>query len=149
MKLLLGCLAAALLAGCGDNQDPAGAQALWQSIHDQDYRSFARAPGYEALRDSNAPHGDRVIIYINALLAQTLAARQPIEAWPEGSLIVKDGFDGSDLELVAVMEKRAAGWYWAEYAADGDASYSGSPDLCTSCHSSGDDYVRAFGFPGR
>jgi hypothetical protein len=149
MKLLFGCFAAALLLGCGDNQDPAGAQALWQDIHDQDYRTFAHAPGYEVVRDSNAPHGGRVIIYVNDVVTDALAAGQPIEAWPQGSLIVKDGFDGTDLELVAVMEKRAAGWYWAEYGADGDASYSGSPGVCTSCHSSGDDHVRAFRFPGR
>ena len=149
MKPLLCCFAASLLVGCGDNQDPAGATALWKSIHDQDYRSFEHAPGYESKRTSNAPHGDQVIIYVNDVLAQALAARAQIDAWPEGSLIVKDGFDGADLELVAVMEKRANGWYWAEYAADGDASYSGSPDLCTDCHRSGDDYVRAFKLPAR
>lgn len=138
---------AAALAACGDNQDPSGARALWQSIHEQDYRSFQRAPGYETKRRSNAPHGDDVIIYVNERLAQALAAAQPIDSWPEGALIVKDGFDGSELELVAVMEKRSTGWYWAEYGADGDASYSGAPELCTNCHRSGADYVRAFGFP--
>jgi Cytochrome P460 len=135
------------VAACGDNQDPAGAADLWRSIHEQSYRDWSRAPGYEAARASNAPHGDSVIIYVNDRVAKTLAASEPIAVWPEGSLIVKDGFDGSDLELVAVMEKRADGWYWAEYDASGDPSYSGNPDLCTDCHRSGDDYVRAFAFP--
>ncbi|HKP61036.1 MAG TPA: hypothetical protein VJV78_30105 [Polyangiales bacterium] len=136
-------------AACGDNQDPAAAHALWQDIHAQDYRAFQRAPGYEARRHSNAPHGDKVIIYINDLVATALASSEPIASWPEGSLIIKDGFDGPSLEIVAVMQKRSTGWYWAEYAPDGDASYSGQPQLCIDCHGSGADYVRAFSFPQR
>ncbi len=41
----------------------------------------------------------------------------------------------------------ATSWFFAEYDAEGDASYSGSPDLCTQCHRSGDDFVRAFALP--
>ena len=42
----------AIGAGCGDNQDPAGAQELWDRIHDEDYRSWSRAPGFETTRPS-------------------------------------------------------------------------------------------------
>ena len=31
--------------------------------------------------------------------------------------------------------------------AEGSSDYSGEPDICTGCHQSGADYVRAFGFP--
>ena len=134
-------------AACGDDQDPQGAADLWQEIHAQDYRSFAPAPGYAARRTSNAPHGDAVMIYVNDVVSRALTSGSPLNDWPVGSLIVKDGFDGDELELVAVMQKREAGWFWAEYDAKGDASYSGSPELCTGCHRSGDDYVRAFSFP--
>lgn len=78
MKPLLRCFAASLLVGCGDNQDPAGAKALWKSIHDQDYRSFPRALGYESKRKSNAPHGDQVMIYVNDVLAQTRRRRMDL-----------------------------------------------------------------------
>ena len=135
-------------AACTDNQDPAGAKLLWTSIHEQDYRSWDHAPGYEEKRSSNAPHGDKVIIYINDVVAEALTASPAIDEWPIGSLIVKDGFDGSDLDLVAVMEKRESGWYWAEYDGSGDASFSGSPKVCTDCHKSGADFVRAFAFTG-
>ena len=135
------------LYACGDNQDPEGAKQLWREIHDMKYREWKRAPGYAQRRSSNAPHGDKVDIYINDVLADALANERALDAWPEGSLIVKDGFDGSDLDLVAVMEKRTGGWYWAEYDADGDADYSGHPELCTDCHRKGDDYVRAFSWP--
>jgi Cytochrome P460 len=136
------------LAGCGDDQDPAGARELWRRITAEDYRSWQRAPGYETTRSSRAPHGNRVDIYVNEVVADALAAGEPLDQWPEGALIVKDGFDDSDLDLVAAMEKRAVGWFWAEYDDEGDSIYSGTPELCTDCHDSGEDGVRAFSLPG-
>jgi len=136
-----------LVAACGDNQDEEGALALLDRVKADNYRSWERAPGYETRRASHSPHSDQVDIYVNDQIAEVLALGDPQTAWPEGSVIVKDGFSGSDLELIAVMEKRADGWYWAEYDADGDPSYSGHPELCTDCHRSGSDYVRAFALP--
>lgn len=140
-------LAGSLLSfGCGDDQDPAGASELWTRIHAQDYRSWARAPGYETRRPSNAAHGDAVDIYVNAIVSDALGM-PGLTAWPTGSLIVKDGFDGGDFDLVAAMEKRADGWFWAEWGAEGDVSYSGRPSLCIDCHASGSVSVRAFSLP--
>jgi hypothetical protein len=138
---------AVLVTACGDNQDDAGARALLARVRADDYRSWQRAPGYEARRSSNAPHGGAVDIYVNDVVAEALTRGESLEAWPVGSLIAKDGFDGSKLELTALMEKRDDGWYWAEYDGDGDPSYSGHPDLCIDCHRRGSDYVRAFGLP--
>jgi hypothetical protein len=135
--------------GCGDNQQPAEARALWDEIHELDYRSFSRAPGYETSQPSSI-HGDRVDIYINDTVVAALEAGEPLTEWPLGSLIVKDGLDGDGgLDLVAVMDKREDGWFFAEYTdlGSGDALYSGRPSLCVDCHSSGDDDVRAFDFP--
>lgn len=147
MRISLAVLVGAL-AACGDNQDPVGAAALWEDIHRDEYRTWQRAPGYEQRRRSNAPHGDDVIVFVDDVVVEALSAESPVSEWPLGSTIVKDGYNGSALELVAVMEKRESGWFWAEYDGDGEASYSGSPDLCTGCHRSGDDYVRAFTFAG-
>jgi hypothetical protein len=137
------------LVACGDNQEPEEAEALWERIHGENYRGFARAPGYEARRPSNTAHSDQVDIYVNDVLFDSLS-QQGLAAWPLGSLIVKDGFtsDG-ELALVAVMDKRDSGWFWAEYTdvESGDAKYSGAPAICTDCHASGSDFVRAFGFP--
>ena len=138
------------LTGCGDNQDPSGSLALWQKISELQYQNFVRAPGYETRQPSVAPHGDQVDIYINSIVDDALKAGTPITSWPTGSLIIKDGFkDDGEQELVAVMEKQETGWYWAEYfdLENGEAQFSGSPDACTGCHSSGADFVRAFGFP--
>ncbi len=137
----------ALLAACGDNQDDAGARALLKRVRTEGYRSWPRAPGYGERRSSNAPHGGAVEIYVNDVVAELLALQTPTEAWPVGSVIAKDGYDGAQLELIALMDKRDDGWYWAEYDDDGEPAYSGHPELCIDCHRSGSDFVRAFGFP--
>ncbi len=145
LSLVLG--ACVVACACGDNESPASAAELWQQVHDDQYRRWQRAPGYEQRRATNAPHGDAVDIYVNDVVADVLASSAALDVWPEGSVIVKDGFDGSDLELVAVMEKRSDGWFWAEYDSDGNPAYSGTPEICIDCHASGDDGVRAFLLP--
>jgi hypothetical protein len=143
-----GCWAVvAACLGCGDNQDDAGARELLTRVRADQYRTWDRAPGYEVRRSSNAPHGDDVDIYVNDIVAEVLALGEHDGTWPVGSIIAKDGWDGSDLELIALMEKRTDGWYWAEYDQDGDPDYSGKPDLCIDCHASGSDHVRAFALP--
>ncbi len=139
-------LAVVALAACR-NQDEAGADALWEEVHDADYKSWARAPGFETRKPSSASHGDHVDIFINDVLVEALASGEKLTAWPEGSIIVKDGFTGESPRLVAIMEKRDDGWFWAEYEPDGEVDFSGTPGVCTRCHDAGADYVRAFGFP--
>lgn len=135
-----------LTFGCR-NQDEGGAIALWEDFQAADYRSWERAPGYAERTPSGAPHGDAVDIFINDTLAEALASGDKLSAWPEGSLIIKDGYKKGDPYLVAVMEKRGDGWFWAEYEPDGEVLFSGEPGVCTRCHDGGADFVRAFGFP--
>lgn len=142
--LLAGVLAS--LTGCSDNQDPEGARALHERLQREDYRRWRRPPGWETRRAAQSPHSDEVDLYVNPIVAAAIDAREPLAAWPEGSIIAKDGFDGDEHVLLAVMEKRADGWYWAEYY-DGEARYSGEPSICVDCHRSGEDQVRAFGLP--
>jgi hypothetical protein len=132
-------------AACDDDQAPEEAAALLTRIRAEGYREWDRAPGYETRRPASSPHAEQVDIYVNPTVASALVAG-PLEAWPLGSLIVKDGFDGDDLELIAVMEKREDGWFWAEYFGD-DSKYSGKPEVCLDCHGAGDDHVLAFELP--
>jgi len=128
------------------NEDEAGAEVLWDEIQAADYRSWARAPGFPGRTPSSASHGDEVDIFINDVLVDALAGG-PISEWPQGSLIVKDGHRDGEHHIVAAMEKRDDGWYWAEYEADGTVEFSGTPGICTRCHDAGDDSVRAFKLP--
>ncbi len=146
-----------LLSACGDNQDPRGAEELFARIQAANYRStFAKAPGYETKQPSNTAHSDFSQIFVNDVADGVLEAKEPTAAWPLDSLIVKDGSDGDgDVDLIAVMEKRADGWYWAEYldpsAPGGGAEFSGKPSVCIDCHQAGadagNDFTQAVALP--
>ncbi len=127
------------------------ASQLWNKILTEDYRNtFARAPGFATRQPSNAPHSSFVDIFINDTVSQVLNSTQALQDWPIGSLIVKDGYNTQGiLSLVALMEKRADGWFWAEFLDVNStvADFSGAPIICTSCHLTGDDFVRAFSLP--
>lgn len=138
---------ALVTSGCRDDQAPDEAAELWTRIHDENYRSWARAPGYAMRRSTDAPHSDEVEIFVNDVVSVALAG-PAITVWPDGSLIVKDGYDSDgSLDIVAAMEKRDGAWFWVEWGADGESDYSGKPSICTDCHAPGADGVRAFGFP--
>ena len=143
--------ALAVLGGvaCGEDQEPERARALWDRIQAESYRSWDRAPGYETRQPSRAAHGEDVEIFVNDVVAMDLGAMPAVREWSDGATIVKDGYDGDDLCLVAVMEKNDGEWFFAEYDGEGDTLFSGTPEICTGCHAIGDDFVRAFFFPVR
>ncbi|MCA9717372.1 MAG: cytochrome P460 family protein [Myxococcales bacterium] len=144
------------LGACGDAAPEDGGRALLEQVQAADYRSWARAPGFDAIQPSVAPHGDFVEIFINDVLVDALASEDLAE-WPVGSIIVKDGWDdadGTQRAVLAIMEKRELGWYFEEYTgeltADSTPKFSGQdpePDVCVGCHESGADLVWAFGLP--
>lgn len=55
--------------------------------------------------------------------------------WPDGATLVKEGYNGAELVIVAVMEKRGEDWFFAEYTGDGEVLFSGQPEVCVDCHS--------------
>ncbi len=146
-SFVLAVLMAFVAAGCRDDQAPDEAAELWTRIQDAKYRSWTRAPGYASRTATDAPHSDFVEIWVNDVVVSALAGPK-ITEWPDGSLIVKDGYDSDGaLDIVAAMEKRGSEWFWVEWDASGESLYSGKPEICTGCHGSGADGVRAFGFP--
>ena len=128
--------------GC-TNQDPEGAAVLWERLQTEDYRALPRPPGYATRQRSEAIHAKQIDLYANQAVLDALADPTPRAEWPLGSFIVKDGWDGERLKIVAVMEKREAGWYWAEFHGDGSIASSGHPAICVGCHRTGDDFVRS------
>jgi len=137
-----------VLAGaCRQNDDPDGADELLARVQEEDYRSWNTAPGYDERRPSSAPHGGNSEIFVNEVVVDALSM-EGLEEWPEGSIVAKDGYnDDGGLEVIAIMEKRADAWYWAEYDAEGAPLFSGAPTICTDCHGAGSDFVRAFSLP--
>jgi len=146
MRFLLLTLLGLSALGCGEAVDEAGADALWRELQESDYRSFERAPGYDAARPTIRAHGDTALVFINPVVVAALAG-EAIEAWPEGSLLAKDSYSGGKLRLVAAMKKNQDGWFFAEWSGSGEVKYAGSPSVCTNCHSAGGDNVLALGLP--
>lgn len=135
---------ALLVASCGDNQDSEGAAALWGRLQSSSYRaSYHRPRGYETRQPSNTAHGDQVEIFVNTVARDTLLRVPAPTAMPPGAIIVKDVYKNGELKLVAAMEKRFDGWFWAEWDEKGSAIYSGRPGLCIDCHRRGEDFIRA------
>jgi len=141
-------VAAWALLACGDDEAPGEAAELWTRIQDLEYRSFARVPGFETRKPSGAPHGDNVDVFMNEVAAEVLRTATPTNAWPDGTLFVKDGFDDDGtLDVVTAMEKRQGAWFWAEWTSAGTSKYSGTPEVCTDCHGSGSDFTRGVSLP--
>ena len=140
-----------MVSACGaENDDPGGAGALWSKLTSENYTSWQRAPGYPTRMSSHTAHADSVEIFVNPVVTTALASSTPITEWPVGSVIAKRGYKGTSLHLVAAMEKRADGWFWAEYDKSGDPLFSGKPDVCIDCHSARatySDYTFSFEFP--
>lgn len=151
-RLSLPCCLLIALAGCGDRNEAAD---IRDEIRGDDYRNtYARAPGWEDDRQPSegGPHGGFVNIYVNDVVEDALADGQPLERWPEGSLIVKDGFSaasGGDFEFFAFMERRDDGWFWGEYRGSSNRLVAAGLNdrQCRGCHAAGDDSVRAFELP--
>jgi len=140
--------ATALSVSCRSNGEPDDAAALLERVKAEGYTAWTRAPGFDKRKASDAPHGDQVDIYVNPVVADVLASGTKITAWPDGSIIVKDGWDDEGARvLTSILEKRGTEWFWAEYDEEDEPIYSGSPGLCRACHEEGADYVRAFPFP--
>jgi len=133
LPIALATVLASALA-CGQDDDPEGARALFEKINaGPGFQSWRRAPGYPTRKPSFTSHANAVEIFVNEDIAKVLDTKQVTE-WPVGSIVVKEGFSGKTRKLVAVMEKRSDGWFWAEYEDDGSPLFSGRPSVCLDCH---------------
>ncbi|MCB9569093.1 MAG: cytochrome P460 family protein [Myxococcales bacterium] len=149
--LLTAALPLVLSSGCADRE---GADDLLDRIEGDAFRTtYARAPGWETPRSPKAggPHGDFLDIYVNETMSAAIAAGEPLDAWPVGSIIVKESWasvDAEEPDFLVAMERQAEGWFWGEWEADGSVVVAGlNSGRCTGCHDAGEDQVRAFGLP--
>lgn len=151
LGVLVAAFASALAAGCRDNQDPEGAEALWDRVSTSGYESWSHPPRHPGRQPSFTLHSGSVEIFLNPVVAKAYAEGTTRTAngdagssteFPVGSMVVKNGYsgNGSKLAIVAVMEKRTEGWYFAEYSADGTPLFSGRPAICLDCHQARKDY---------
>lgn len=90
------------------------------------------------LSGSKGPHGAYRLRF-NSVAAQVLTENGQLPAgktFPDGSLVVKDVYSGSDISIYALMYKVSGSWLWAEIQPNGSVHYSvkKDPSVCISCH---------------
>lgn len=129
------------IVGCGFNDEPEEAQALWEKLQQAQYRKWAPVPGFATPQPAKQPFHNlldsrplMVTIYMNEIMANAAKASAPLKAWPEGALLVKDAFQGDDWIGLVAMEKRKGSWFWVQWNPDGSATHSGQPSDCINCH---------------
>lgn len=127
---------------------------FWNYLQQAQYRNWAPLPGVSGdAYDGNSPHGNKVKLYAN----RTAAAGEG--QLPVGSIMIKENFDSTGTQLMAVtVMYRAKGfapdagdWHWTKYEANGTVSamegmrVTGKVGMCIDCHRSagGDDFVFA------
>ena len=154
MRRVLVVLALAVLVACKQNDDPDGARALYARISEgAGYRAWRRAPGFPVRKPSFTAHASAVEIFVNEPIANALDGPEAVKEWPVGSIVVKEGYDGTSRSLVAIMEKRAPGpdgWFWTETDGEGEPVWSGRPSVCLDCHDARagySDWVYSFELP--
>ena len=127
---------------------PTDASTLFAWLRAGRYRGFARE---SAVHATAGPHGGSVLTFVNAALAQSLAAGNA--SHPAGAAAVKELYaaDRTTLTGWAVEVKTQTdsaggqGWYWYEVFSTTDGANpiagNGHPG-CTGCHALGADHVR-------
>lgn len=134
----------------------ATAEAVHAFLEADDYRNtWPHEPASDGIRPNirDAPHGNPLEIFVRGCVEQTWGT--DAEQYPPGALVVLRGYqagDGVTWEYVMYRTSDAAGapgWWWAVYdAGDHTIEEPGSLVSCYGCHSSGDDFVRAFTLDG-
>ncbi len=141
MRNLTTCLLLSGLVGCGgDSPEEKQAKELYARVKGI-YRSWERPPAFPARTASDGPHGGEVEVFINDVLATASRSPTALSEWPHDSIVVKEGYTSGELRLIPMMEKQDSGWFYAELDAQGEVLAAGQPQVCTSCHRQGSDFL--------
>jgi hypothetical protein len=150
---LILCILIACTKKVGKNPELAYSnRALLDSINAPGLKYYKNNPG-NLLPGTNGPHGPYKLRFNNiGYNALTDNGKLPVGgAMPNGSLIVKDIYDGNNnITLYAFMYKRSGAWLWGEIKPNKEVVYSvdRNPFTCINCHSQAGnrDLVTTFNF---
>lgn len=103
-----------------------------------------------------SPHG-KFKLKFNSIAISALGADGKLpkgSEFSDGSVIVKEAYEGTSLTLYIIMKKdskskyAANKWVWGEYGPDGKIVYNLNKEgsACTGCHNTADarDFTRSF-----
>lgn len=131
-----------LAGGCADEswqvEADREAAALLAEVQAADYRSWAPMPGFAGAQPSRSPHGNAVEVFVNRVLADAIEAGPP---WPDGSVVVKDGYDGDRQIGRAIMRKSGGAWFFSNFTADDRLIAASDGPGCVDCHGAGRDQL--------
>lgn len=126
-----------------DKSDPDADSALYSETTTAGYTYYQSGNLLSGV--SPSPHGSfKLRFNATALAALDSTGELPAgSSFPTGSIIVKEIFSASNINLLAVMKKdpsnsnAGSGWVWAEFNPDGSTAFSTGKkgDGCISCHS--------------
>ncbi len=141
-------------AGCDEGPEANGATFLaW--LASQGYQeTWDHEPAFDNRRPNirDSPHGGPIEIFVNDCVSGTW--EMGAEQYPAGAIVVLDGYSDSKqparfVEYRINDEPGEAGWWWAGWDdTDVPIGEAGQDVGCHGCHSSGDDFVRAFTLDG-
>ena len=122
--------------------------AYYAALMATDYQKFTPGPWYETPQPTQGRHGTDVLVYLNPIMEAALG-KTGLAEWPDGSLVVKDGFDADGKPVsVSALEKYGSEWYFAEFDASGKTLVAGLEDAtCRGCHHEGNDAILIFQLP--
>jgi hypothetical protein len=161
IQLLLVIFVASAIQSCADDDDddppgPDPDEALFEEIMGSGYAYYQGGAILPA--DSASPHGSFRLRF-NTIAQSALDSTGELPAggtFPDGSILVKEVYDSTSLDLYAVMKKdpsnsnAGSGWLWAEYDTDESVinPINNNGTACVSCHSAtpNRDLVRTFDF---
>jgi hypothetical protein len=135
---------------CRIDAPDATPEAVWAYLLLEDYRNtWAHEPAFDGPRPNfrgGNPHGATIEILVNDCVPATWGTGAT--RYPAGATIVLSG----SAQFVAYRATDAAdeaGWWWAAFQAGGiPIGETGVVSTCFGCHSTGDDFVRAFTLEG-
>jgi hypothetical protein len=95
--------------------------------------------GSSATLPATGPHGEHKL-RLNQVAELFLDVNGKIPAgklMPEGSMIIKDTYEGSTLTIYSFMYKKSGAWLWGEVKTNGEIIHGveASAAVCTACHS--------------
>ncbi len=110
-----------------------------------DHSSWGQVASWMGVQPSDTAHDEFTQVWLNGDALSTIEAGTG-EDLPVGSILFKQSYSdaaGSTPTGTTAMYKVDAeyGWFWASWDASGELKQYGQPDMCTGCHTAGQDSV--------
>ncbi|WP_440956185.1 cytochrome P460 family protein [Methanosarcina sp. Mfa9] len=128
--------------------EPTGEEIRAYVTEENNYKNWELWPGTGELEPGKGPHGDQITIYVSDSALSAIDEKAGV--MPEGSTVLKEGYDSDGELIVVVVMHKVEGfdpayndWFWLEYDAEGEIIAEGRVLGCQNCHArqANNDYL--------